>query len=1200
MEQRLRDSGPWLAPYVERMLREPSADLTLGGHYLQVVTPVRDRHLHVTDGKHSMEAILTTAAAASIDADEDDIGISVSTLCGHLIALMDILVIPDISFSAPHATLLLRKISVFPDRKLLPPAGVHPCVLTHSKVADAIRVSIGRSIAQLPSTTTTFDPLPEDFPPSGLEEQAVAFAGTLASQTNVGGRPRLTQAVNADPNEHQLALDAVSDMDANVCEPNDLATQLPTQVQVLSQEQTQPHQTEQQKKKSENPVASNFMQWLSSDCEECSPHHGDSDNNSDRRESPSNADGRNCIDREELIEIVELPQTQYVQFDSDEDEDDMREHCNANSLEKKNEGSDKTRKRERIENGKQGGRGDPAEHDLRDEQDGDDVQSEQDERGEIDCPRFSGRASRGGRLEQKRVEMKSSDRTPRSPAPSKSVIRHGETRSNANSNSPSSTGTLTGDVKGVDANNGDDATDAYAASGARANECSGSSTTASPPGRKDGTGNLTNQQLAYDGTGDPEARESKDTVREIVRTQPRDECEDDVDQTEVAFVMPLTQCLLDEDEGEVGEENEKSIDGDSNNDASISLPSSQPTHRVGTGEKQLKGFRTPTKVAVAKSKRSSRGNTEHDTKNPIDSSNDSVEIGVVADYKGRTKKRRRMMSVSSGDSFTTKVAEMRAVKPVCAERPGNKVRTCPHATSCRNAEPEGHEQAAEGQPHRQETGRSNDENFDEGLPGLTQKVQAIVEKINLERLPIKVIRTDVVNVESNLSTRHGVEAGKRRRLAVTDTEQSDQSGSRKKSKSPETKYEANLCGQNTKTIDKVSKNRLRYLMQHMVSPLNVPLHRLSHSTAANAHDSSDEPRSAEKSTGKYAATRHSMTDQGHGGVANNSVQEKARSPAEQEDMVLINEKPTQVDGQVEEQVEVQAQTHGEGLEKQSPPPPAPSVSRRGRRGRPPGRGIRGGAITRTTRSRDKKPDTDQSTVIPVTIIDTDSADPAAESRAVENRDFVNTRKEDKAIVATTDKVMAVAVEEAVEKAVEKVLEKAPTDRVVSIDVDIDMDAAPQEETSVVEPVKKGRESANAKASLKADPVSGIEKPKVIQLADSGAKGVADVEMVDILRSDTERTVAMADEERDAGDATTEDDERSIAIATAKVDAALDEIRRIRRAKDQNPIAFVLMPEIFMNPQKDSIHPTSETHNGNDVDLDVRRRAAARIPDSAPI
>lgn len=214
--ERLRGSGPWLASYIIRTLREPTADVSLSGHYLQVVSPVKDRHLRVTDGKHSMEAMLTVDAAVNIDADEDDIGVSLNTLCGHIIALPEVTVVPELSYCAPRAILVLRKVTVFPDRKLVPPTGSHSCVFTEENVMDAIRVSVGRSLAKLPSNTSGLDPIPDGFPPSGLQERAIAYAkSTLISQAGQSNAPVSAPIDEESSDEQHSVLDFSTRGDEN-------------------------------------------------------------------------------------------------------------------------------------------------------------------------------------------------------------------------------------------------------------------------------------------------------------------------------------------------------------------------------------------------------------------------------------------------------------------------------------------------------------------------------------------------------------------------------------------------------------------------------------------------------------------------------------------------------------------------------------------------------------------------------------------------------------------------------------------------------------------------------------------------------------------------------------------------------------------------------------------------------------------------
>lgn len=150
-------SSPWLKSYVITFLSPSSTKSkppTLDGTYLQVITtPTQRRQLTVYDGQHTMEAILSPDAASFVDADHEDTGITTRNLLGHVIAPVSIDIITDMTVSPPSATLVLKEVAVFADRKHQLPVGNLENVVKDSSVAAAIQTNVGCKIGSFSTVT---------------------------------------------------------------------------------------------------------------------------------------------------------------------------------------------------------------------------------------------------------------------------------------------------------------------------------------------------------------------------------------------------------------------------------------------------------------------------------------------------------------------------------------------------------------------------------------------------------------------------------------------------------------------------------------------------------------------------------------------------------------------------------------------------------------------------------------------------------------------------------------------------------------------------------------------------------------------------------------------------------------------------------------------------------------------------------------
>lgn len=152
----MTDSSPWLKRYIQNALSPTPRPQTLHGFYLQVISAVSPRRkLRVFDGHHTVEAVLSPAAASCLDADPEDLGVTTLNLTGHLIAPVAAVVVPDASTTPPTATLVLNEVRVFSDQCAQRPPGVLPPVDRDPEVLNSLRANVGRKLAAF-ATRSTF------------------------------------------------------------------------------------------------------------------------------------------------------------------------------------------------------------------------------------------------------------------------------------------------------------------------------------------------------------------------------------------------------------------------------------------------------------------------------------------------------------------------------------------------------------------------------------------------------------------------------------------------------------------------------------------------------------------------------------------------------------------------------------------------------------------------------------------------------------------------------------------------------------------------------------------------------------------------------------------------------------------------------------------------------------------------------------
>lgn len=147
-------SKPWLKQYLLSSLAHPPNPPSLNASYLQAITPVSaDRNVTLFDGRHTISAILSHAAASAVDADEDDTGITTRTMLGYVLAPVSAVVLPDIRTSPPTAKLILNEVRIFSDRRHQRPLGPLTSADTDPDVINALRANVGRKLASFATAT---------------------------------------------------------------------------------------------------------------------------------------------------------------------------------------------------------------------------------------------------------------------------------------------------------------------------------------------------------------------------------------------------------------------------------------------------------------------------------------------------------------------------------------------------------------------------------------------------------------------------------------------------------------------------------------------------------------------------------------------------------------------------------------------------------------------------------------------------------------------------------------------------------------------------------------------------------------------------------------------------------------------------------------------------------------------------------------
>ena len=144
----VQGSQPWLKPFIIASLSIPPTTPSLNANYLQVVSTVSRRNeLTVYDGQFTMPAVLTAVAATDLDADEDDSGVTTRNLLGHVLAPVQVKVLPDTNSAPPTVLLLMQSVRVLSDRTYQRPPGRIPHVYADADVCDALLAVSSRKLA---------------------------------------------------------------------------------------------------------------------------------------------------------------------------------------------------------------------------------------------------------------------------------------------------------------------------------------------------------------------------------------------------------------------------------------------------------------------------------------------------------------------------------------------------------------------------------------------------------------------------------------------------------------------------------------------------------------------------------------------------------------------------------------------------------------------------------------------------------------------------------------------------------------------------------------------------------------------------------------------------------------------------------------------------------------------------------------------
>lgn len=226
-------SSPWLKKYLLGALAQSPAVPSLHASYLLVISPVTSRRtLCCYDGQHCVRVVLSQSAASTLDADEEDTGVTTRNLVGYVLAPVQVAVLTDMTTSPPSATLLLKQARVFSDRRHQRPAGIVQNVDRDADVVEALRANIGQELAalrEIPNKQKEFQTEADflaafenmergapPFPPSDALLSAGSFGLSVEDEAAPDNKhPILTNFATADDGD--LALDA---QDLELLEPD--------------------------------------------------------------------------------------------------------------------------------------------------------------------------------------------------------------------------------------------------------------------------------------------------------------------------------------------------------------------------------------------------------------------------------------------------------------------------------------------------------------------------------------------------------------------------------------------------------------------------------------------------------------------------------------------------------------------------------------------------------------------------------------------------------------------------------------------------------------------------------------------------------------------------------------------------------------------------------------------------------------------
>lgn len=1179
---RLRESGPWLAGYIEQTMRDPSITVPLTGHYLHVVTPVKQRRMRVSDGKHSMDAMLTTAAATQVDADDDDIGVTVATLCGCILTPVQATVIPEKSYCTPTAVLLLRKIAVFPDRKLVPPTA-SPCVLSDSNVAQAILLNIGRSLAQLPSVAHTFEPLPKDFPPNDVMERARALTQCRArshppQSENIEDTTSKKELPNFNVDAEYNGMEYLSeaDDDHSVSVPQHLI-----QTQMLpSQPDSEPdasgpanhvkdppqshmpsaHKHTEQSARGDTPAKSKLTTGIRDggdsmvapipkpiiDTQVSSSNHDSSSHSKYHKKvmeierpticaesttsgSPGNTLIKELSDVADLendasIPFTELPQTQRFLSD-DEEEDDVLgddEKLDKTDTANKNEGY--------VALG--GIVKDAVNIIVRNV-----MEASQDA------------YSHDTNNEQRGADAKENDSA-------NGLMLSGQKR----------------DVSREETEAGND--EAMSRGGNGLN--TGVDNEKAPFQHGQTCALKTTSDVVIDhGTKTTIVKEKSSILRSCDPSpsfSPQD--------SNPRMTMPQTQLFeMEDDESEEVLENttEEKMEHEVND---------QVDERGSEAKKRIFG-----------------NDEECACKNSPDGPS-TVDKGKCSE-----KKRKRRRRNNPSDDLTSAVIgheadDLRAV----GQQRGLEWATLPSAMKRGGAEG--------GKTNQNRAVCSTKVNLlKQGENEMNQLDEASVEEVETRLNETEVgVTTSEISICQQRSKRN-------QKSSVTVRREISLSEGSSTWKNVDTEAPKVAKFHSNQKEKKSWETRLINLSLYMQDPSRYALQKLNPSSPAdNFPNIQDEHPYTPNKVRFYTQPESAQFIHDVGDMADETTNVGGTADPKVVQSDPLESESRQVNMQLENQDQVQVLT--QGAETAQPvslePTPLSTGSRRSRRARS-SRGSRGRVVTHMTRSHGRTRETD---VDPISVTadvskDVDVAGFSGNAGVPGTGNFAAPAAE------PTGNVVAITVGKVVEKAVEKVVENPQIDRVVSVDVDVDISATPHVDTIMKDAGQSASDSKQVADSVKNFNKKGnfviTNKSSDLDKSEETNANVdidIDAEMVNVQEDANNVTSAVEETTNNEGIKATFiegeiDDAAKIVIdsgdpevrnALAKVKADLDMIRRVRRARDRNPTAFVLFPELFKPSQLggEALICEQKSVIVSNVDLDARSDALVGIADSAPI